>query len=205
MMSFTTLTSLKLLKNSVIGIRKRVFLLSKGSSEVKLSAGTAARPSALPRNPIIPPIIAVTLSWPFLFPAVTHKLGISLISFTAKSPTASLQNISLPHPCLIADLDKSEPLFSTRHACHPPTRLGRKQQNPARRGHPWTFSLISVDRSGSGATADSLMAKCADSGRVLVPSGLQQARSGWATWKNCNTTQSSSTNLKMYLALFHPL
>lgn len=62
MISFTTLTPLKLLQNPVIGIRKTVFLLSEGSSKVKLSAGTAAGPSALPRNPIIPPIIAVTLS-----------------------------------------------------------------------------------------------------------------------------------------------
>lgn len=81
-----------------MGISKRVFHVSEGSSKVKLSAGTAARPSALPRNPIIPPIIAVTLSWPFLFPAVTHNLGISLIFYPKISDWIPTKHCPLSPP-----------------------------------------------------------------------------------------------------------
>lgn len=133
-----------------MGIRKIVFLFSEGSSKVKLSAGTAARPSALLQNPIIPPIIAVTLSWPLLFPAVTHNLGISLIFFTPISLTGSLPNIAPCHLHLIADLDKSEPQFSC-HACFPtvPIRTARNKRNNARNARLWMFSWISGDQSGS--------------------------------------------------------
>lgn len=70
---------------------RKEFFLSRGPPKSEPCSRTAVNPSAPPPNPIIPPIIATTLYWPFWFPALTHKLGISFI-FYSKPPTGSLPN-----------------------------------------------------------------------------------------------------------------
>lgn len=176
-------------QNSVTGIRKRVFHLSEGSSKVKLSAGTLARPSALPRNLIIPPIIAVTLSWPVLFPAVTHNFFDFFLPKISDWIPSKHRPLS-PPPHSWPWQERASDLLLQCLLTHSTNKNSQKMTD-----HCTECSAVNVpldvggDESGSDNTADSLMVKCADSGRVLVPSGLQPARSGWAIWKNCNTTQ----------------
>lgn len=95
--------------------QEKSFSSQRGPTKSKPFSRAAVNPSAPPPNPIIPPIIATTLYWPFWFPDLTHKLGISFI-FYSKPPTGSLPNPSSPL-YLLCDLDKTEPLFSSRNSC----------------------------------------------------------------------------------------
>lgn len=143
-------------------------------------------PLALSPHPIIPPITAMTLNWPF-DSQLRHTSWVAYLQFS--SWNLRLDCCQTPpywpwQDWAAALLSGTLPL--TRAVNHSDTRTVA----PAR-ADVW-FDLRQP--AATAAIADLLRVKSADSDAVAcantlcLPSGLLQPRSDWATGKNCDKT-----------------